>query len=346
MPSPEQVPMEVRLDPPHPCHTCAPAHHSDRRAPLTVSIRRGLVGLLPMATLVVIVLALLASGAPAHRPDSTVLARRLQDIELHEVALTLLSVAVLVTIVRPFSISVVRLLEGYWGGSLLGSALSNLGLRRQRKRLQSLKRSLYDDDDTPRAERRSALAAVKLEAYPREDNLLPTRLGNALRAAEERAGQRYGLDTITAWPRLYPHLSRSLADALDSQRDRLDLAARLAAALLLAAVASAAILARYGWWLLVPLITVILSWMSYRAAVRAAVAYGAEIQVAFDLHRFDMLRALHLPLPDSPETELALNERLTDFFQHGGSAVELGIPAYAHGDYPSFQPRIVQLARG
>jgi hypothetical protein len=311
-----------------------------------VSIWRGLVGLLPMATLVVILLALLASGAPARRPDSTVLAQRLQDVQPNEVVLTLLSVAVLVTILRPFCISVVRLLEGYWGGSLLGSALSDVGLRRQHKRLQSLKRSLYDDGDTPRAERRSALAAVKLEAYPHEANLLPTRLGNALRAAEDRAGQRYGLDTITAWPRLYPHLSSSLADTLDVLRDRLDLAARLAAALLLATVASTAILVRHGWWLLVPLITAILSWISYRAAVRAAVAYGSELQVAFDLHRFDMLQGLHLPLPDSPETELALNERLTDLFQHGGSAVELGIQAYDHGDYPSFQPRIVHLAKG
>jgi len=312
-----------------------------------VNVRRGLVGLLPMTTLAVIVFGLLASGAPARRPAATVLARRLQDLQPHEVVLALLAVAVLVAILRPFSVSVVRLLEGYWGGSLLGSAFSDVGLRRQRKRLESLKRSLYDDGDTPRAERRSALAAVKLEAYPREANLLPTRLGNALRAAEDRAGQRYGLDTITAWPRLYPHLSPSLADALEALRDRLDLTARLAASLLLATVASTVLLVRYGWWLLVPLITATLSWMSYRAAVRAAVAYGAQLQVAFDLHRFDMLRGLHIPLPETPETELALNERLSEFFQHGGPSVELGIPAYAHGDcLPPFQPRIVQLARG
>jgi uncharacterized membrane protein YhaH (DUF805 family) len=320
-------------------------YQSGRTARLAAGIRRGVAGFLPIGILVVILLTLLGSGAPMHRPDSAVLARRLHDVGPQEIVLILFSVAVLLAILPPFHVSLVRLLEGYWGGSLFASALSDLGLAIQRKRLERLKKAFYDDGDTPRVERRSALAAVKLQAYPREANLLPTQLGNALRAAEDRAGQRYGLDTIAAWPRLYPCLSPPLADVLNALRDRLDLAARMAAALLLATVASAAILVRHGWWLLLPLITVMLSWIAYRAAIRAAVAYGLEIDVAFDLHRFDMLQSLHLPLPDNPESELRFNGRLTDFLQGGASAVELGIPAYCHGDSQSFQLGTVPMAR-
>jgi hypothetical protein len=37
--------------------------------------------------------------------------------------------------------------------------------------------------------------------------------------------------------------------------------------------------------------------LSYRAALAAAAAYCQALEAAFDLHRFDLLTALHLPLP-------------------------------------------------
>jgi hypothetical protein len=52
-----------------------------------------------------------------------------------------------------------------------------------------------------------AISQLRLAYLPKPKRLLPTRLGNALRAAEDRAGQRYGLLTVTILPRLYPYLS-------------------------------------------------------------------------------------------------------------------------------------------
>jgi hypothetical protein len=60
-----------------------------------------------------------------------------------------------------------------------------------------------------------------------------------------------------------------------------------------------------------------LSWISYQAAIRAAANYGQALFVAFELHRFDMIRGLHYSLPATRAEELALNERLTDFFTIG-----------------------------
>jgi hypothetical protein len=41
------------------------------------------------------------------------------------------------------------------------------------------------------------------------------------------------------------------------------------------------------------------------------------METAFDLHRFDLLTALHLPLPESRAVETLNNGDLSDFFQDG-----------------------------
>jgi hypothetical protein len=50
-------------------------------------------------------------------------------------------------------------------------------------------------------------------------------------------------------------------------------------------------------------LTAVSSWVAHQAAVRAAIAYGHQLHVAFDLHRFDLLRGLHYPLPADPTQE-------------------------------------------
>jgi hypothetical protein len=147
--------------------------------------------------------------------------------------------------------------------------------------------------------------------------LLPTRLGNTLRAAEDEAGQRYGLATVTMWPRLYPYLTERFAQVVDDARNQLDLTVRLCAVLALASLISAVLLVAHGPWLVVPAVTGLLAWVAYRAAVRSAANYGETLQQAFDLHRFDMLRGLHYPLPTNPVEEWAFNQRLSQFFAQG-----------------------------
>ena len=53
--------------------------------------------------------------------------------------------------------------------------------------------------------------------------------------------------------------------------------------------------------------------MSYEAALSAASAYGQAVAAAFDLHRFDLLRALHLPLPRDLLSEVQANQQLSRF---------------------------------
>ena len=51
--------------------------------------------------------------------------------------------------------------------------------------------------------------------------------------------------------------------------------------------------------------------MCYRGAIAAAGRYGVLIAAAFDLHRFDMLAAMHLPTHSDGDAEYASNLRLT-----------------------------------
>jgi hypothetical protein len=316
-----------------------------------LGLRFNLVSFVPTALLAFLVLVLLASGLPAQDPDPAKILSAIGELSATQIAAIVLFVLVVALILYPFQLTLVRLLEGYWEMTRFGSTLAAIGVELHRRELERLSDLAYeeppsfpdlDDLADPRMQaayrealeraRRQRLAQRRLEtAYPDEDRLLPTRLGNALRSFEDHAGQRYGLDTITMLPRLYPYLSDHVSSALDDLRDQLDIAARLCVTLLLATVVSAALLLTHGWWLLVPAATAILAWVAYRSAVQAAIAYGKEIAVAFDLHRFEMVRGLHFPLPSAAE-EVAFNRRITKFLLN-----QLTRDDPAAHDYPDYQ---------
>jgi hypothetical protein len=278
--------------------------------------RFAVIGVLPLAALALFVLALLWSGAPDTAPDLDEILEHARDMDGWEAALLVLALVLLAFIAQPFQLAAVRLLEGYGGGGRLGRALAEPGRRLQRWRLARLHQALR-----PAKTREAALAQVGTELqrrqlFPeREDDLLPTRLGNALRAGERRAGSAYGLDAVVVWPRLYPLLPDAVRGLVDDRRDQLDLAVRLTFVFLVAAVVSFGLLLSHGAWLLVPLGCLVGAWLSYRGAIAAAVAYGEQLRAAIDLHRFDLLRALHLPLPESREKELAANRELMLFLR-------------------------------
>ena len=281
--------------------------------------RFALVGLLPGAVLAFFVLALVWSGAPGDAPDLDRVLDKARELDAWAGGLLFLGLFVLALVAQPFQLALVRVLEGYWPVWLRGP-----GIRRERRRYDALAAITAHRTEAPDA----ATIAVMADAASRLRHLfpadpawlLPTRLGNALRAAETRAGESYGLDAVVAWPRLYPLLRDPVRALVDDQRDALDLAARFCAVFGAAAVLSLALLATHGWWLLVPAACLLLAWLSYRGAVAAAVAYGEGIHAGIDLHRFDLLAALHLPLPSTLEQERAINEQLSLFLRQNWPA--------------------------
>jgi hypothetical protein len=232
--------------------------------------------------------------------------------------LLLAAAAVLSLILQPLQFALIRAFEGYWGGWLPGRVLGSVGIAWQRGRRGRLRDARAVD--APEGTWRSKLAALRQEAaserlgeFPDYDRILPTRLGNILRAAEDRAGSRHGLGAVVAWPRLYPLLDGRLLLILLEQRYQLNLQTRLSAAFVLDAAIATALLRNYGWWNLLGLGLLGLAWLSYRAALAAAKAYGTTVEAAFDLHRFQLLKALHVGLPPDGMTERKLNELVSEY---------------------------------
>lgn len=133
---------------------------------------------------------------------------------------------------------------------------------------------------------------------------------------------------------------------MNDLRDQLDLAVRFCATFLLATVITAAFLTAHGWWLAVAAGTLAGAALSYQAALSAAAAYGQEVEAAFDLHRFDLLTALHLPLPADLASEVQANQWLSRFLRqpqeymfaltHGGAALNF---SYEHSGAPNAEPK-------
>ena len=311
-----------------------------------LGVRFRFVSLLPVAVLAAYVLALLWSGAPSRSPDLQEVIAHAQHVAGWTVFLLALAAVIVALIAEPLQIALVRLLEGYWGQSRAGRLLAAPGRafhRARRHRLDVLQRRQPGGRPVPAEVREQA--ARRLHDYPAADAVLPTRLGNILRAAEHRAGSRYGLDAITTWPRLYPLLADKTAAVLNDLRDQLDLAVRFCVMFLLATVITAAFLAPYGWWLAVAAGTLAGAGLSYQAALSAAAAYGQAVEAAFDLHRFDLLTALHLPLPADLASEVQANQQLSRFLRqpqeyvfaltHGRAGLNF---TFEHGGAPKKAP--------
>ena len=292
--------------------------------------RFALVGQLPTTLFALFVLALAWSGAPGDPPDVGRVVDRLNDLGAADYALLVVGVLAASILLQPFQFALVRLLEGYWGPSRASALIERPARDRQARRRQALvgRTQLRKASATPEETAQLGAAAFQLSLrYPAKGRLLATALGNVLRAAEDRAGNRYGYDTVVIWPRLYPILPDTMRAILDDQRTQLDLAARFAAVYGVAAPVSLAFLAGDGWWLLVPAVAVALAWLSYRGSIAAALVYGQTLEVAFDLHRFDLLKALQLPLPSTAAEELALATRLSDRLRQDADELDV---TYAH----------------
>ncbi|MEU9158072.1 hypothetical protein AB0D59_48000 [Streptomyces sp. NPDC048417] len=277
-----------------------------------------LVSYLPTLALSLFVLVLVRAGAPGEHIDFGLAWRAAARLNAGELTLLVLAVTLAALVSHPLQLPLVRLMEGYWPTAL--RRVGALGVRRQtrlRGRLDAEANRL-EESMTDAEIQAAGTAGTRLrQLFPPTDRLLPTALGNALAATEHRAGAGYGWDAAVAWPRLYPLLGATLRAVVDDRRNTLDVTVRLAATAFVAGAAAVALLSRSGWWLFLALGPLTLSWICYRQAVGAALRFGEVVETAFDLHRFDLLRALHLPLPAGRSQEQVQAQEVCAYWRQG-----------------------------
>jgi hypothetical protein len=294
-----------------------------------------LVSLLPNGLLVFATWAFVRAGSFSGQSNWPAVVSSI----LHaNVAMLLLFAGVVVlvaVILQPFQIGMVRLLEGYWPGWTFTSHLASLFIEHHHHRIKNSEKCMreeirLDDDARDPLDRRVHVrrdyltkSAAKVRAqrllarypYIGEYELLPTSLGNALRVGETTAGERYGLHTLSSWLRMYPNLSPQLKASADSARDALDACVNLCVGFFLLAIVSAAAAYHNPGALWIPILALLMMIATYAGAISVTVSYNEILRGAYDLHRFDMVKALHYRLPSAGDDEYKLFQELNDLFQ-------------------------------
>ncbi|KQX65030.1 MULTISPECIES: hypothetical protein [unclassified Streptomyces] len=287
--------------------------------PLDGSVRFFSVAYLPTYAATVFVLLLVWAGAPGADVSLRRAWRTATEVGAGQAVWIVVGTTVVAVLFQPFQLAVVRLLEGGWPEALGAGPLRALQRRRRARLAGRAELAGPAGESSPaQVQRAGAAAAALRRRYPLPDHLVrPTALGNVLAALRDTAGRDHGWDATVAWPRLYPVLGDRARAVVDDGRDSLDAAARLCVTTAVTALLSAGLLFRSGWWMLLALAPAAVALLAYHGAVQAALTYGDAVLAAFELHRFDLLRALHLPLPDSLREERTLAEALCLHWRQG-----------------------------
>lgn len=210
---------------------------------------------------------------------------------------------------------VLRFLEGYWPGPLRGLRFKLA--RRFEKRLQQKEerwQQLADLDPSKRTTIQQSDYAnldAELAHYPLDPRrLMPTKLGNLLRSAEEYPRVRYGLAISVCWPRLWLLLPKDTQTTLAEARQKLDGAIRFLVWSLLFAIWTI-----WAWWA-IP-IAIVGAAAAYWGALTAAGTYGDLLRAAFDLHHSALYKQMRWPLPATPANETTCGQQLSEYLFRG-----------------------------
>jgi len=219
----------------------------------------------------------------------------------------------------------IRLYEGYpWRQSIIGKLLcwrkkkhwqqaatmrNRIFNLRQGKRLEDVRGSLSQDLNTRRIE---IIRELNGEYPFREDLILPTRLGNVIRAFETYTNRQYKADAVVFWPRLQGTLDANYAQSIDAVKAGFDfmLNTSFLCAMLALLLAAAGLRWRhpelYGWfqtWEGWVVVLVILSCLAYEGAINRAGEWGTAVKAAFDLYRLPLLQKLGYEIKPSDLSE-------------------------------------------
>jgi hypothetical protein len=221
-------------------------------------------------------------------------------------------------VVQRLSTPVLRLLEGYWPRWMNRPRRTLVEDAQQRAQKdndawQSLKAQI-ESPAVPTPEQLLELAELERRIHHRPstpNRLLPTRVGNILRTAETRPADKYGLEAVIVWSRLWLVLPEATRQELSTARTSLDGS--------VAAVVWGVLFCGFtplAWWAL-PLglavaVGAVLWWVPTRAEV-----FADLVEATYDLHRIALYRQLRWPLPANPHLEHTSGEQVTKYLVRG-----------------------------
>jgi hypothetical protein len=216
------------------------------------------------------------------------------------------------------------------------------------KEYQNLKK--FADDNSDRESRLETIldehyrvASEYDQGYPADlDDVLPTRFGNVLRAAEGHALQRYGFDGVTFWPRLIHVIPDSYKATIDSTRNELSFLVNMsivslifsflcflaifhAMATTIVVSGNTAVFLVFAGKALKYLIAAALGMLCggffYNASIISLGSFTLTIRASFDLFRFDLLKKLELVRPKNFDEEFDIWSNLNELIVLGNQSL-------------------------
>jgi hypothetical protein len=157
---------------------------------------------------------------------------------------------------------------------------------------------------TTESEARSGIHRYRAtRRYPRQAGLvMPTKLGNVIRAFESHAACLYNIDPITAWPRLVAVLPDSYRDAIADAENNFRFVLNMSLVFAVFGVESLWLRPAMPSLLLLGCACLVASALAYLAACQSAAGWGEHVRAAFDMYRLDVLKQFGVYLPPTPMT--------------------------------------------
>jgi hypothetical protein len=234
------------------------------------------------------------------------------------VAASLLLVTASAAVGQRFEPALIRLLEGYYWPSWF-SRWRKVRFENRYNNYSKLFQKLYGKVEagsaTPEERRQLVDADVRLHGLPaKREDIMPTIVGNILRAAERRIDEKYGLDPRICWARLWTLLPKEVREDVSASRNALDIGGRSFLWGGLFAVWT------IWWWWALP-IAVVAVFASYLWMVNAAAEYGELLEAAFDMYRLSLYKSLCIEPPSDSTDERPRGKALTQYLWRGSDGV-------------------------
>ncbi|MEP6468165.1 MAG: hypothetical protein ABJC24_00180 [Chloroflexota bacterium] len=203
-----------------------------------------------------------------------------------KIAVLIVLILILGYVVLSLNSTFLRLATGeLWRGTPLYNWM--LGRAVGRRRALEVARDLAQTNSDLAEDR---WLAYEIARWPNEQQLTPTRLGNALGSSATAIYQRYGIDMNACWPPLQSLVAKeasALSSLIDDARGSLDLLLNLALSFALFGIEGLVVQTVNGSFqgAAYALVAIPVAYGCYRAAAARAVGWGDLIETAFDLHR-------------------------------------------------------------
>jgi len=164
--------------------------------------------------------------------------------------------------------------------------------------------------------------------FPDPSAVLPTRLGNVIRAFETYPWKMYRMAAVPLWPRLIAHIDAGYAGAVDDAKSHFDFMLNLSflSSILFFVIALLGLVFPVPFettellvvWLVKLFVTGALAWACYNGSISRAAEWGSLVRGAFDLYRRPLLTALGFTqTPSTLQEERDLWELISLQYSYG-----------------------------